>query len=120
MKTIALDFDGVIHSYESGWLGEGILEHPLEGAQDFIKDLQDRNFKVIIFSVRAATIKGQETIKQWLRQHGFSADIQITNAKPKASLYVDDRGLRFEGNFDEVLDYIDYTNPELKTWSAEK
>ena len=39
MKILCLDFDGVIHSFTSGWRGAGIIpDPPVPGALDFIKD----------------------------------------------------------------------------------
>ena len=38
MKTILLDFDGVIHSYTSGWKGAGVIpDPPVPGAIDFLR-----------------------------------------------------------------------------------
>lgn len=37
--TIALDFDGVIHSYESGWTGDTPIDPSVEGIKEFMQQL---------------------------------------------------------------------------------
>lgn len=64
MKTIAIDFDGVIHKYSKGWQDGSIYDEPIEGAIKAINDLVDRGFSVFIFSTRPAN-----QIKNWLKQH---------------------------------------------------
>ena len=52
-KTLCLDFDGVVHSYTSGWKGAlTIPDPPVAGALRFIIEA-DQHFKVAIFSSRA-------------------------------------------------------------------
>jgi len=99
-KTIALDFDGVLHSYWRGWAGETPEDPPNKGAQQFVKDIVDLGYEVIIYSTRAS-----EPIKQWLKDHNFPT-IEVCKDKPKAKLYVDDRGFRFEGDFGKVITFI--------------
>jgi len=117
-KTIALDFDGVLHEYAGGWLGNfsNKLEPPTIGALDFVTKLLEKGFKLVIFSARASSVDGKLAIEKWLKDCHFP-EIPVTDKKPKAALYVDDRGFRFEGNFKDVLDYIENANPNLGTWN---
>ena len=49
---LSLDFDGVIHSYTSGWQGpRTIPDAPVPGALRFLIEAQ-RRFQVAIFSSR--------------------------------------------------------------------
>lgn len=50
---LCLDFDGVIHGYQSGWQGADMCPDPaVPGAVDFIKRAVD-TFTVSIFSSRS-------------------------------------------------------------------
>jgi len=112
-QTIALDFDGVIHSYKSGWIAPDILEEPLEGSLEFFNKLLEK-YKIVIFSARAKSPNGLLAIQNWLKKYNFP-EVQVTPIKPNASLYIDDRGFRFNGCFKETLQFIEQ-NPSLQTW----
>ena len=116
--TIALDFDGVLHSYTSGWTGPVPTDPPTLNAQAFVVELLHRGYEVAIFSTRCETPEGLQGVKDWLVIHGFSPKIQVSVGKPKAKLYVDDRGFRFGGKFHEVLSFMD-DNPTLEPWNRE-
>jgi len=67
MKIICLDFDGVIHSYTSGWQGpRAILDNPVPGALEFIVKAQE-SFIVAIYSSRSHALFGRLTMKNWLK-----------------------------------------------------
>lgn len=70
MKPIlCLDFDGVIHSYTSGWKGaRTIPDAPVPGALQFIVEALD-HFDVQIFSSRSNYLFGRAAMKRWLRKH---------------------------------------------------
>lgn len=111
--TIAVDFDGVIHSYESGWQGAtNIPDPPVPGAMEFLAYLCNDSVgvDVVIFSSRAKTWRGRAAIRDWLWKYsdeewqaGYAyrgiESIKITATKPAAVVYIDDRGHRFEGTF---------------------
>jgi len=115
-KTICLDFDGVLHSYKSGWLGEDVLEEPMEGAQDFCRTLKVF-FEVVIFSSRSRNSLGYGAMVDWLGKHNFPF-MPISSVKPMAVLYVDDRGFRFTGSFGDVLHFIK-ENPGLPSGTCQ-
>ncbi len=108
---IAVDFDGVLHSYTSGWKGPVPTDPPVEGAKEFIEFLVNQGYDAIIHSTRADTREGLIGTKQWLADHGFPM-VAVQAVKPKAILYVDDRGFRFEGpaSFPVLQELL--TNPE--------
>lgn len=72
MKPIlSLDFDGVIHSYTSGWMGpRTIPDMPVPGALAFIVVALD-HFEVAIFSSRSRYFGGRSAMKRWLRAQYF-------------------------------------------------
>jgi hypothetical protein len=52
---IVLDFDGVIHSYSSGWTSAAnIPDPPVDGAIEWMADAQSRGHKLMIQSMRTA------------------------------------------------------------------
>ena len=68
---LCLDFDGVIHSYVSGWKGAHIIpDPPVEGATDFIMAALQR-FDLAIYSSRSKSLRGRWAMKRWLRHHLF-------------------------------------------------
>lgn len=99
-KSVAVDFDGVIHSYVSGWEGADVIsDAPVPGAIDFLNELAE-HFTVVIFTTRAAHEGAPEAISDWLTEHGFSPDsYTITATKGPAIFYLDDRAWRFRGVF---------------------
>lgn len=106
-KTIAVDFDGVIHAYSKGFSGlEDAYDPPHCGAEAALIKLKDAGFKLIVISSRPAYV-----IRAWLDKNGFSAYFDdVTNVKRPASFYIDDHAIEFEkGNqhsWSNVLDKI--------------
>lgn len=114
-KTIALDFDGVIHTYWHGWHDGSIYDEPVPGALEALKYLLARYY-VFIFTAREVS-----QVASWLRAHGFQVDdhdngsptwevpdvLLVTNRKLAASIYVDDRGLRF-WSWQKAIPEIDF------------
>ena len=66
---LLLDFDGVLHSYSSGWQGvKNIPDPPVPGAMKFIIDAQ-LHFRVCIYSARSSQWGGKRAMKKWLKKH---------------------------------------------------
>jgi hypothetical protein len=101
-RTICLDFDGVIHSYRSGWCGaEVIPDPPIHGTREAIARLR-KTYRVVIHSARCATEEGCAAIEAWLQKHSIEVD-EICRYKPPASVYIDDRAIPFRGDWDDVI-----------------
>jgi hypothetical protein len=104
-QTVVLDFDGVVHSYSSGWMGaENVPDPPTPGAKEAIVKLRE-SYYVVIVSSRCHQPGGIEAISAWLRKHGIEVD-QVTNNKPPHIVVVDDRAFRFTGNWNDVIEGI--------------
>jgi len=86
--TICVDFDGVLHSYTSGWQGIATIPDP------------------------PGSWRGRWAMRRWLYRHLMlywgthcvHADylhgmIEFPKKKPAALIYLDDRAWRFEGKF---------------------
>lgn len=91
-KTIALDFDGVLHQY-SGWKGTE-LDGPIPGALEAVNKLLAEGFNVVVYTTREPYL-----VSTWLASHGFP-ELYVTDGKPLAMCYVDDRAFRFDGAWD--------------------
>jgi hypothetical protein len=93
--TVALDFDGVLHSY-TGW-NEGKLNEPMPGALESVERLIQDGCKVVLYTTR----KPVDTY-MWLAHYGFP-QLDIHNEKPKAHVYLDDRAVTFNGFWTDGL-----------------
>lgn len=114
---VAVDFDGVLHSYRSGWKGAAIIpDAPVDGAIPWLCELA-RRAEVFIYSARNSQAGGIAAIRFWLERWGVDADalqIRVVADKPRAHVYVDDRGFRFEGAFPSVDDLLQLRDPWWK------
>jgi len=106
---ICLDFDGVIHSYTSGWKGADVIaDPPVYGAFDAIKEYA-KHFDVRVFSSRSNQNGGIDAMRTWFIKHGYPSkdginpdNITFSTEKPPAILTIDDRGYMFTGDFPSV------------------
>ena len=106
IETICLDFDGVLHSYVSGWQGETVIaDPPIHGTDKAVARLRKR-YRVVVHSARCNTKAGREAVERWLEQNGITVD-EVCEHKPPAKVYVDDRGVRFDGKWEEVMVAVD-------------
>jgi phosphoglycolate phosphatase-like HAD superfamily hydrolase len=103
MKTVAVDFDGVLNTY-TGWQGEDELFDPREGVEWFLDELT-KTYEVVIYTTRDAV-----RVMHWLEHHGLAPYISsVENGeKPKAVAYLDDRAVRFDGDYRSALHHIDH------------
>jgi predicted mannosyl-3-phosphoglycerate phosphatase (HAD superfamily) len=99
-RTICLDFDGVLNTY-SGWKGEDYLFEPQPGAKEFINELRSLGYEVVIHSTRDPM-----KIGKWLVDHAILGPIKVFKEKPPAIAYLDDRAIRFDGDFGKSLEEI--------------
>lgn len=116
MKPIlCLDFDGVIHSYASGWKGAAVIpDPPVSGAVKFICDALE-HFRVAVFSSRTGQPGGVAAMKTWLEKAFFDywgahpvhaddkfSEIEWPTEKPAAFITIDDRALTFDGTWPPI------------------
>ncbi|BBA99290.1 hypothetical protein RVR_5843 [Actinacidiphila reveromycinica] len=113
MSTIAVDFDGVLHSYERGWADGTIYGDWKPGAVVALSQLMRRH-AVFVHTTRPArqvarwieqrSGHGIECTTRvprtgWLRRPGFWNEhgvLLVTDRKLAATHYIDDRAVRFE------------------------
>ncbi|MBK5942735.1 hypothetical protein [Halorhodospira halophila] len=65
--TVLIDFDGVLHRYESGWKGpRTIPDGPVDGAIDFLLACLSEGLEVAIHSSRSHQFGGRRAMKRWI------------------------------------------------------
>lgn len=116
-KTVVFDFDGVIHSYTSGWLGETTIpDPPVPGIREDLKEIHSAGYEVVVVSTRCATEKGKGAIEAWLYNNGLREYIdKVCKEKPPAIAYIDDRAICFDGHPETLLRKIQNFQPWYKT-----
>ena len=57
MKTICIDFDGVLHDYSKGWQGDDVFDKAVPGASEGLKALKKDGWTIILFTTRQKTQK---------------------------------------------------------------
>lgn len=115
---LCLDFDGVIHSYTSGWKGADVIpDPPVDGAMRFLWEATDR-FTVAIFSSRSNQPGGLAAMKRYVTKHfreywavhrtecddKLADDITWPTEKPPALVTIDDRAITFTGTWPTLDD----------------
>ena len=104
-RTVCLDFDGVLHSYRSGWCGADVIpDPPIHGTRESVALLRQQ-YRVVVYSARCHTEDGRRAVQSWLEKHQIVVD-EVCEHKPPALVYVDDRAVRFRGNWDDVITEI--------------
>lgn len=98
--TVAIDFDKTIHAegpnHEYG--------PPVRGAKDALEAFKDSGFDIVIASCRAGFSPDEPSkMEAWLKDNQIPFD-KVTSEKPLAHLYIDDKGLRFEGDWKKTLE----------------
>lgn len=127
-KLIAIDFDGVLHSYVSGWRGaRNVPDPPVPGAIPWLElllseyaDTPDSmcamappgRITVAIFSSRSRYFGGRSAMKRWLVKHGLDKRwlevIKFPLFKPPSHVLLDDRAVTFNGGFPSGLELINF------------
>lgn len=111
--TVVFDFEGVIHSYKSGWQGvENIPDPPVDGIREAMQEILDAGYELVIVSTRSATVGGQQAIIDWCSKWGIPYS-RISAEKPPALAYVDDRSITFSP---ETLPNLPHTIKNFKPW----
>lgn len=115
---LALDFDGVLHSYSSRWQRNDIIpDPPIDGAIEFLK-VASETFEINIFSTRSNGGYAIPAMQRWLWKYAYEKygnaaydwymDIIWALEKPPAHVLLDDRAMTFTGVFPDIQTLIDF------------
>lgn len=116
IRTVAVDFDGVIHDYLHGWMDGSIYGTFTDGAVVALTRLMRR------YAVYVHTTRNPRAVANWIEDrsgHAFECTtlfrwqrpefwntqgvLLVTRLKLPAVAYVDDRAVKFTGDWDQVL-----------------
>jgi len=101
-NNLAIDFDGVIHTFDKGYHDGTCYGEPIEGTKQALKLLSER-YTLIIFTAKVKNDRplvdgktGMELVTQWLQKHDLLKYIsKVTCEKPRARYYIDDKAIEF-------------------------
>jgi hypothetical protein len=81
-----------------------IPDPPIHGTRDAVARLRQQ-YRIVVFSARCHTEEGRRAVQNWLDRHDIVVD-EVCEHKPPALVYVDDRAVRFRGDWDDVITEI--------------
>jgi hypothetical protein len=124
---LCIDFDGVIHSYTSGWQGDTTISDPVVPGFFEWAEQAAQHFRLVIYSSRSKNPKAIEAMQFWLAEqrklwrenggmHAIEAPLEFEFAaeKPAAFLTIDDRALTFSGEWFDPKELLDF-----KPWNKQ-
>jgi phosphoheptose isomerase len=108
-RQLGIDFDGVIHGNSKGFYDGTIYDDPLQGSIEAIKELS-KKWDIIIYTAKAKLDRplvqgktGTQLVWDWLKKYDIDNYVKdVTAEKPRAVVYIDDKGYRFE-NWESTL-----------------
>ena len=134
--VLCLDFDGVCHSYTSGWQGADVIpDEPVDGLFEFLEQAKEV-FDIQIFSSRSNQPGGIEAMQRWFGSHyaeyisrtkpelrknhdriSYPEYLGFPTEKPIAFIGLDDRVITFDGHWPDVKNLINF-QPWYKTGTS--
>ena len=100
-RKILIDLDGVLNEYGKEKFDENFIPEIKKGAKEFIENLH-KDYDLYLFTSRNLLLASK-----WLVEYGLDGFFRdVTNSKIPAYLYIDDRALTFDGDFDETFQKI--------------
>ena len=100
-KTILIDLDGVLNNYIH--FEENEIPSIKEGVKEFLQKLYISNeYELILFTTRNLLLASK-----WLIENNIDKYFKdITNVKLPAYIYIDDRAIQFNGDFEKLYNEI--------------
>ncbi len=114
---LCLDFDGVIHSYTSGWQGPLVIADDVtDGFFEWL-DQAAQHFKIVVYSSRSKEPGASDAMALWMADQrrkwrerggvssvpdGSEVQVEFAGTKPPAFLQIDDRAVQFQGDWSSL------------------
>jgi len=119
-NTIAIDFDGVIHSFDLGFHDGTIYGTPIEGSIEAIKQIA-KKYTIVIYTAKAKKDRplvngktGTELVWEWLKKYQLDSYIKdVTAEKPRCICYIDDKAIQFINWNQALVDLSTFTNESI-------
>lgn len=102
---LVLDFDGVMHGYQSGWQGADVCADPPVPGLDLFLGMALPFFEVHVHSSRSSEPDGRAAMREWCMlwlSPEIVPHLHFPEHKPPAMVTLDDRALTFDGVWPEV------------------
>lgn len=103
-KLLAIDFDGTIHNDKDVLPGYR-MGQPFLGTQDALRRLKAMGYDIVVHCFWADSAKNVQVIRDWLHYFAIPFD-EVTNIKPNAVAYIDDKAIKFENNWDQIIEEL--------------
>jgi len=107
-KIIVIDFDGTLCKFAFPDVGP-----PEPNVKEALIKLKELGYKICIHSVRTATYRGNRdrehhirVIEKFMEENELPYDEILTDSnmdKPIAAAYIDDKAIRYEGDWLEIV-----------------
>jgi hypothetical protein len=126
LPILAIDVDGTLNSYRSGWTrADHFPDPPNPGALRALARYLKR-FRVAVVSSRFSGLevppeRAMRSCRRWLARYGFPEDrilvgastipagyVTIVPFRPQAHVTIDDRGWRFTGEWPDPADLLHF------------
>jgi hypothetical protein len=129
LRVVSVDFDGTLCDFDFPRIGT-----IKPGAKEAMIRLKELGYYIVIFSCRASrycpdlfSCMGKYApeflaMKDWLDANEIPYD-EIddgTKGKPFAEFYIDDKGVRYDNNWDEVIKFVEGKNEPTELESLRK
>lgn len=109
-NNIAINFDGVLHNFDKGFYDGTCYGEPIEGSIEALKILS-KKYNIIIHSSKCLPdrplvegLTGREHIIKWLQKYNVLQYVKdVTHLKVRSKYYIDDKAIRFNNNWNEIL-----------------
>ena len=100
-KKILIDLDGVLNEYGKEKYNENYIPEIKKGAKEFLEELH-KKFDLYLFTSRNLLLASK-----WLIDNNLDKYFKdVTNIKIPAFLYIDDRTICFNGDFQDTFENI--------------